>query len=424
VQAIPYAEALALVLGHSRPLPAESVPFDALPGRVLAGAVRAGADEPPAPKSAMDGYALRAAETRAATSAAPVAFRCERVVGAGPLRADPGADAAAAAGPPGPGEAVRIMTGAWLPPGLDAVVKQEDTRALPDGRVAVTAPLAPGENVIARGAILPAGRLLLEAGAVVTAQGLGLLAGQGHAAYPAVRRPRVGLLALGDELVEPGQPLAPGQLYVSNLYVLEALCRRYGAEPRRLGIVGDDLGRIEAVVRGALEDDGPHAPCDVVVTLGGSHHGDFDFAHAVLERVGATLHFRGVRVNFGGSTLFATRGDALCFGLPGTPMAAWLAFEVLVRPALWRRAGRTRLERPRLSLPLAERMQVRPGRANFIPARIETDGPAGPRVVPLGRGSTLALPPSVLANGIIHWPGDAEALEPGTLVPVELLGDE
>jgi molybdenum cofactor synthesis domain-containing protein len=411
---LPYAEALEVVLSRCAALPVESVPFDAAAGRVLAEDARAAADEPPAPKSAMDGFALRAADTRGASPASPAAFRAAAVVGAGHVRAE--------AVPPG--GAVRIMTGAWLPPGADAVAKQEDTQALADGRFALHAPLRPGENVIAQGAILAAGQLLLGAGRPVTPQALGLLAGQGRAAWPVFRRPRVGLLALGDELVEPGRPLGPGQLYVSNLYALEAACARYGAEPLRLGIAGDDPARIEALVRGALgEGPGAGARCDVVLTLGGSHQGDFDYADDVLARVGARLHFRRTLINMGGSTLFATRERTLCFGLPGTPMASWLAFEVLVRPALWKLAGRADTERPRLPLPLAEALEARPGRTHFIPARVET-GPQGARVVPLARGTPLALPPSVLANALIHWPPEAEALPAGAVLPVELLGEE
>jgi len=423
---LPYAEALERVLAHCAALPEEAVAFDAAAGRVLARDLAAGADEPPAAKSAMDGFALRAADTRAASPAAPAKFTFADVLGAGHVHA----------APVPPGGAVRIMTGALLPPGADAVAKQEDTQPLGAGRFAVAAPLAPEENVVPRGAILRAGQALLRAGQPISPQGLGLLAGQGLAHTPVHRRPRVGLLSLGDELVEPGRPLAPGQLYVSNLYTLEALCRRYGAEPRRLGIVGDDPQRIEALLRGALPGAAPGggtaveaaaseaAPCDVVVTLGGSHQGDFDFADDVLARLGAQLHFRRTRINMGGSTLFATLGATLCFGLPGTPMASWLAFELLVRPALWKLAGRARLERPRQQARLAQDFQARPDRTHFIPARLDFAPAGAPRVTPLAQGNPMALPASVLANALIHWPAEVDALPAESPVAVELLGDE
>jgi len=412
IPSLAYAEALQTVLAHCAPLPAETVPFDGAVGRVLADALHAAADEPPAPRSAMDGFALRGAETQGAAAGQPVAFTYREVVGAGHVRTEPVP----------PGEAVRIMTGALLPPGVDAVAKQEDTQPQGDGRFAVTAPLRPGENVIAPGAIQRAGSLLLGAGSVVSPQGLALLAGQGRAACAVRRRPTVGLLALGDELVEPGRPLGPGQLYVSNLYGLEALCARYGAAPRRLGLCADDPQRIEAVLRDALGDaSGPR--CDVVLTLGGSHEGDFDFADAVLARLGARLHFRRTRINMGGSTLFATRPGTLFFGLPGTPMASWLAFEVLVRPALWKLAGRAVLERPRLRARLTQPLQARGERTHFIPAWLRLAGEQEAAVQPLLRGSPLALPASVLADGLIHLPPEVRALEAGDPVAVELLGD-
>jgi molybdopterin molybdotransferase len=414
VEPVTYQEALRIVLEQCRALPPEEVPFDSAVGRVLAEDVRAATPEPPAAKSAMDGFALRAGDTAGATPAAPRSFAYTDVLGAG----RPGNATVAAGG------AARIMTGALLPPGADAVVKQEDTQRDEQGRFAVTAPLRPGENVIEAGAILRPGQLLVPAGQPVSPQALSLLAGQGRARWRVYRRPRVALLALGDELVEPGQPLRPGQLYVSNLYVAEALCARYGAQPHRLGIAGDDPQRIEAIVHGALEGSAGAAPCDVLITLGGSHQGDFDFADRVLTRLGAALRFRRTRIGLGGSTLFATRGEALCFGLPGTPLPAWLAFEMLVRPALWKLAGRARLERTRVQAGLSEALAMRPGRTHFIPARVELDAADGPRVVPLVRGTPLALPPSLLANGLIHWPESVEALPAGSPVPVELLGED
>jgi molybdopterin molybdotransferase len=159
------------------------------------------------------------------------------------------------------------------------------------------------------------------------------------------------------------------------------------------------------------------------MTIGGSHQGDFDFADSVLARLEARLHFRRIRLNLGGSTLFASRGSTLFFGLPGTPMASWLAFEVLVRPALWRLCGREGLTRPLLRARLAEPLAVSAGRTHFIPALLALSPDAEPVVTPLTRGAALALPPSLLANGLIHWPAEATALEAGATVPVEWLGE-
>jgi molybdopterin molybdotransferase len=413
-----YAESLAAVLAHSRALEAEPVPFRDALGRVLAEPVRALANDPPAPKSAMDGFALRAAETRDASPGHPLRFAYEEVVGAGHV-------AARALPPEG---AVRIMTGALLPAGADAVVKLEDT--LPDkeagapprhGTFRITAPLAPGENVFGPGSRFARSDLLIPAGVPLGAQALGLIAGQGLTSVRAVRLPRVALLALGDELTEPGRPLPPGGIYVSNLYALEAEVRRLGAEPEVLGIAPDDPLAIAARLRPRVEGQEGAPPADCVLTLGGSRGGDFDFVGDVLERVGARLRFRRTLINWGGSTLFATRGGTLCFGLPGTPLVSWLACEVFVRPALWRLGGRRELERPRLRARLSESLARPRGRTHFIPARVEfpPDGP--PRATPLDERPTRGLPTSLLADGLILYPEGVERLAAGEEVPVAWL---
>ena len=175
------------------------------------------------------------------------------------------------------------------------------------------------------GTILGKGQLLIEAGSQITPQRVGILAGQGIPRARVYRKPRVALLSLGDELIEPGMPLKPGQLYVSNIYGLAAECQGYGAHTERLGIAGDDPAEIESRLRPLLEkdaEDNNPPVCDMVLTLGGSHFGDFDFAADVLTRLGTRIHFRQTGLNIGGSTLFATRGRTLFFGLPGTPGAS------------------------------------------------------------------------------------------------------
>ncbi|MDH4248937.1 MAG: molybdopterin molybdotransferase MoeA, partial [Deltaproteobacteria bacterium] len=317
MESIAYEDALRIVLAQCRPLPSEIVGISQSGGRVLARSFRAREDDPPQPKSGMDGFALQSKDTAPATPERPITLSFDEVVGAGHQALREVA----------PGQAVRIMTGALLPPGADAVVKQEHTRSNGPGRFSVTVPLNPGQNVVPVGAHLRAGTLLQEAGEVLTPHGVSLLAGQGLAQIPVHRRPRVGLLALGDELVVPGGELAPGQIFVSNPYLLEALAREAGAEPVLLGVVPDSLEVIEARLRQALGGGQGQPPCEVVVTLGGSHLGDFDFGWKVQDRLGAQVRFQRVRLNIGGSSLFGTLGDALCFGLPGPPPAAWIGFE-------------------------------------------------------------------------------------------------
>ncbi len=410
-----FETSLKTVLRHSRPLGSAAVSFHHALGRVLAENVSATADDPPAPKSAMDGFALRAADTAAAAGGS-LDFGYSETVGAGHL----------ARSRLKAGAALRIMTGALLPRGADAVVKLEDTRPAGEARFTLSAPLAAGENVVPAGARWKKGDTPLHRGEQVTAQALGLLAGLGRSRVQVYHQPRVALLALGDELVDVGRPLAPGKLYVSNLHALGARVARYGALARPLGIAEDNPELIQRLLGPrVIRRDGPQNPlgCEIVLTLGGSHGGDFDFAHQVLQALGATLHFHRTRTNLGGSTLFATLDGTLFFGLPGTPVPSWGAFELLVRPALWRLAGRAATAGPMVRARLQRQYQAQPGRTCFAPARLSFD-PAGDAVaMPLRARGTAEEPPSLMANSLIHLPEGADRLEAGAEVRVEWLAD-
>lgn len=414
METLPYPAALEMILAKCPQLSTENVALDYLAGRILRDDLIAQGDDPPAAKSSMDGFAVSSGSTAGASSDTPLLFSYDEVVGAGHVgnRLQ------------GNGKAVRIMTGALIPEGADAVVKIEDTREEGPGSFSLSQPLSPGENVIQAGTIRGKGQLLIEAGSQITPQRVGILAGQGIPKARVFRKPRVALLSLGDELTEPGMPLNPGQLYVSNIYGLEAECQGYGADTERLGIAGDDPAEIESRLRPLLEkdaeDDSPPI-CDMVLTLGGSHFGDFDFAADVLARLGTQVHFRQTSLNFGGSTLFATRGRTLFFGLPGTPGASWLAFLVLVRPALLQLSGRISTQNPVFQARLKGRLSLRPHRTCFIPAFVNLAGENGPEVTPLIRERRGILPGGVSANGLIHGPSGIEALEDGDAVPVELL---
>ena len=415
METLPYSEALETILANCPQLPCEDTALDSLVGRILPDDLIAQGNDPPAAKSSMDGFAVSSGSTTGASPENPLQFSYDEVVGAGHIgnRLEK------------IGQAVRIMTGAWIPEGVDAVVKIEDTREEASGRFSIARPLKPGENVIPAGSFLAKGQLLIEAGSQLNPQRVGILAGQGISRARVYRQPRVALLALGDELTEPGEPLKPGHLYVSNIYGLAAECRRYGAESERLGIAGDDPQEIESRLRPLLETDageGNPPGCDMVITLGGSHFGDFDFAADVLTRLGTRVHFRQTDLNIGGSTLFATHGKTLFFGLPGTPGASWLAFQVLVRPALWRLSGRTSTHNPLFQARLKGSLSLRPLRTSFIPALVNLAGEKGPEVTPLIRERRGILPGGVLANGLIHGPSGGNMLEDGEEVSVELLG--
>jgi molybdopterin molybdotransferase len=301
-------EALARVLGCVRPLDAEDVPVSAAAGRVLAEDARSAVDLPPFDSSAMDGYAVRAADT-------PGALRLAGQSAAG-VPAERG---------PERGEAVAISTGAVVPVGADAVVPVERTRARGDA-VEVEA-VAPGENVRPRGGDVRAGDVVAAAGSELRGPRLGGLAASGVATVRCARRPRVAILATGSELRAPGEPLAPGEIYESNTVLLAAQAASAGGAPTVLDPVADD----EAATREALARGLEH---DVLITSGGVSVGPHDLVRGALRELGAEEVFWRVAVKPGKPVAFAVREPTLVFGLPGNPVSSLVGFELFVRPAL------------------------------------------------------------------------------------------
>lgn len=402
-----YEESLQAVLAQSLPLAAEMIPFQEGLGRVLAADVFSQTNEPPAAISAMDGYCLEAKNSHDASPAKPMPLPFSEVLGAGHLPEKPLLS----------GQACRIMTGAVLPQGADAVVKQEDV-VVQGSTILLRQRLEPGENILAQGAHMERGQQILSAGERITPQILGMLAKLGQAELSVYEQPRVAILAIGDELIEVGHPLRPGQLHVSNLYSMEAAIRRYGGIPHCLGIAPDDPKQIQQMLRPALASENPPG-CEMVMTLGGSSKGDFDFVQTVLEQLGATLHFRKTAINLGPSTLFATLGKTLFFGLPGTPVPSWGAFELLMRPGFWKQAGRSVLNHPRLQAQLLTDLKASPNRQCFFPGWLAFTPQGLPTVTPLRTRGAPPVPSSLMANGLIEVKEGVAALEAGDSVMVQ-----
>ena len=302
-------EALRRVLEHARPLDGEGVELAAAAGRVVAEQVRAAVDLPPFPSSAMDGYAVRAADT---PGALPVVGR---VAAGRPLerRLEQG-------------EAAEISTGGLVPDGADAVVPLEVV-ALSDNRVRVDTAVAAGAHVRPRGGDARKGDVLLEPGAVLRPSVLGALAAAGVAAVACARRPRVAVLSTGTELRPPGVPLRPGEIYEANGAMLAAAAAGAGALPELLDPVTDDAAAHRGQLARALE-------ADVVVTSGGVSVGPHDLVRAVGAELGVREVFWRVAVKPGKPVSFGVRGRTLVFGLPGNPVSALVGFELFVRPAL------------------------------------------------------------------------------------------
>jgi len=341
---IPVAEARARILADVATVaPEETLPVARGLGRVLAKDVRAPFDVPTADNSAVDGFAVRAADLD------PGGRARVRVV----------ADLPAGAvyeGGIGPHEALRIMTGAPMPRGADTVVPQELSESAGDW-VDLRA-VDPGANVRSRGEDVQAGAVVLQAGAVLRPQDLGLVASLGFAEVRVHRRPRVALLSTGDEVVEPGQSRRPGQIYDANRFSLGGMVEGAGAEALDLGIVPDIRERLlERLLQAA-------GAADVVLTSGGVSVGDYDLVKSVLGEIGS-IDFWQVAMQPGRPLAVGRVAGTQFFGLPGNPVASVLCFHLFVRPALWKLGGRTRLDPECVTATAVEPMRKRAGRREF-----------------------------------------------------------
>lgn len=313
-------EAFRTIVGQFRPLETEHVPLHEATGRVLAADVHAPEPVPPFDNSAMDGYAVRFEDVLEASESSPATLY---VIGEVPAGRAPEAVVE-------PGTCVRVMTGAPMPEGADAVVMREDTRETPD-RIEVLVPAELGEHVRRVGDDIPAGSRVLFAGHVLNPSSLGVLASIGVGTVPVIRRPRVALLATGDELVELTQPLGPGQIRNSSAIALAAAIEEMGAVPVPLGIARDVREELEAKLR-----EGARA--DLLVTTGGVSVGDYDLVREVLTALGELRLWR-VNMQPGKPLAFGRLDGCPVLGLPGNPVSSMVAFELFVRPAIRRMQG-------------------------------------------------------------------------------------
>jgi molybdopterin molybdotransferase len=395
-------EAGKIILEALQPLPTEIISFADALGRVLADDIVADAPVPLFAQSAMDGFALRSVDTLQATSESPISLKVLGTLGAGHQTAWELTS----------GTAVRIMTGAPIPHGADAVVKREDTEFDAES-VSILRPVLPNDHIIPRGRDIPQDTTLLRAGDVITAWGIGVCASLGKTQVSVYQRPRVGILALGDELVRPHVSPAAGQIRVSNLYASAAAVTKYGGMALNLGIVGDRLDMIE----GALERAGD---VDLLLTLGGSQRGDFDLVDDLLSGARGHIIYRDIAANYVRSMIFGRFGQIPLCGLPGAPIASFVTFEVFVRAAIWKLAGRRSLEPVRLEATLEDSLPPTTERSHFQPVWVQAR-PQGLSAIPLHVHKAPDLPPQTLANGLICRPPESPAHQAGERVWVEMI---
>jgi molybdopterin molybdotransferase len=401
---VPLPEAQAAILDAVGRLDAVTTPLGEALGAVLAEAVVAPDAVPPFANTAMDGYAVRAADVNGASADAPVRLHVVDDLAAG--RAPEIAVCT--------GEAIRIMTGAPMPDGADAIVMVERTRRDPDDAASVLveegAPV--GQHVRAAGGDLMPGQTVFEAGTRLRGGHVGVLASVGATAVQVFRRPRVGVLSTGDELVESG-PLAMGQIRDSNRPMLLALVRETGFEPVDLGTAVDDEDRIVAVLEDAF------ARCDAILTSGGVSVGDYDFVKAALDRFGA-LEWRQVAIKPAKPLAFGIVRGVPVFGLPGNPVSSLVSFELFARPALFQMAGHPERFRPEVQATAAHDFTRRSdGKLHLdrVLVRWEGDGYVARST---GSQASNALTATALANGLALLP-DGDGIAAGDPVQVLLL---
>lgn len=392
---LPVEEALARILKGAKPLAAETVPLKEALGRVLARPLKALRDQPPFDASAMDGYAVRSADTKRA----PVTLR---VVGEAP------------AGGAYPnrlreGEAVRIFTGGPLPRGADGIVIQENTERDGD-TVTVRAAAIAGKHIRARGLDFRRGDVLLETPQALLARALGLAASMNHAAVPVRRKPVVAILATGDELVPPGVPPRPYQIVTSNSQALAGLVALWGGDPRDLGIARDTVSDTARALEAA-------AGADVLVTTGGASVGEHDVVRRTLEASGYRLGFWKIAMRPGKPLMFAGKGRQRVLGLPGNPVSALVCARLFLRPLMRALLGLDHAEtlvEARLGAPL----RANDERQDYLRARLGRDRTGRLVATPFMVQDSSMQRTMAAADGLIVRPPFQKPLKPGASVQV------
>ncbi|MEM7342170.1 MAG: gephyrin-like molybdotransferase Glp [Actinomycetota bacterium] len=397
---IPLEDAQARIRRDITPLPAESTPLADARDLVLAETIVATEAIPPFANTAMDGFAVRAADTAGASAETPVVVPVVATVAAG----------AVAPRPLEAGEAMRIMTGAPMPDGADAVIMVELTEVR-GGDVALNGEVPVGNHVRPAGDDLTPGATIFEPGTRLTPGHLGVLASLGRREVLVHRRPRVGVLSTGDELIEGPEALQPGQIRDSNRPTLLALVAEAGFEAVDLGLIRDD----EASIRAALEKAA--AENDAVITSGGVSMGDYDLIKAVLNELG-DMNWMQVAIKPAKPLAFGLLGSTPVFGLPGNPVSSMVSFELFARPALLSMMGRSDTERPRLTAIADEPLRRGPdGKIHFARVVVAAQGDGAWHARFAGGQGSHQLRAMADANALAVVP-DGQGIEAGGTVSV------
>jgi molybdopterin molybdotransferase len=395
-------EALSILLTNLPERKVEQIPFQSAFGRILAENLVATSDVPPFNRSALDGFALIAADLKTT-----------------PVELDISGESRAGGGMPGilkPGKAITIMTGAPVPDGADCVQMIELCQLSTDGRkVTILKPVNAHENIAPRGSEARAGDVILKSGHRIGPAEIAAMATFGYSQVKVYKRPRVAILATGDELVEFDQSPRPDQIRNSNAYCIASQLRYLELDADYLGIARDDKDDLRQKMLAGLERD-------ILIITGGVSMGDYDFVRDVFSDLGLEILFSKVAIKPGKPTVFARRGDKLVFGLPGNPISALVTFECFVRPALGRMCGMTNPELPRMKGELLSDMKQTPGRTAFLPAWAFWNED-GWKVEPLQWKSSADIVGFAHANSTFIFPKNRDFLSRGETVELMLLPD-
>ena len=396
---IPIREAIRIVLSQTNKLPSESVSIDAVFDRVLAEDIIADCDLPPFDRAQMDGYAVRAADV--ATTPAQLRIVGESAAGKGWHREMKA------------GEAVRIMTGAPVPTGADAVQQVELTRESDDAQfVEILEPVDPGRSVVRRASEIKIGETVLRAGEDINAAMIATLASFGYARVKVGRRPRVAIMATGSELVDVDQKPGKDQIRDSNNYTLAAYAKLAGATVERLPLAGDDTEELKKQIAEAA------ARSDVLVTSGGVSMGVYDFTKAALKELGAEIYFERVALRPGKPTVFARLGSTLVFGLPGNPVSVAVTFNLFARTALRAMQAAKQPELSEETAILARDLRGSIERESYLPAVLRTDEQGTLLAEPLKWGGSSDFVAFARATALINVPTGVKMIEAGSRVRI------
>ena len=396
---IPVADAIQIVLDQTTTLPAESVALADALGRILAEDIVADTDLPPFDRAQMDGYALRAADV--ASTPARLRIVGESAAGAGwhhEMKA---------------GEVVRIMTGAPVPAGADAVQQVELTREVDDlGVVEILEPVKTGRSIVRRADEIKVGETVLRAGEEINAAMIATLASFGYARVEVGRRPRVSVMATGSELVDVSHKPGRDQIRDSNNYTIAAYASLAGATVERLPLVGDDTEELKRQIAKAA------AASDVLITSGGVSMGVYDFTKAALKELGAEIFFERVALRPGKPTVFARLGDALVFGLPGNPVSVAVTFNLFARTALRVMQGAKAATLPADTAVLARDLKGSMDRESYLPGILRTDEKGTLLAEPLKWGGSSDFVSFARTTALINVPRGVGRIETGSPVKV------